>query len=75
MNALEVHPHWRKQQDFIFLLWLNITPVCVCVYVSHFLYSSIAGHLGYFHILVILSNAAMILGVYTPFQVSFFHFF
>ena len=32
-------------------------PVCVCV--KHFLYPSVRGHLGYFHILAIVSNAVM----------------
>ena len=32
--------------------------VCVCV-ISHFLYSSIDGHLGCFHVVTIVNNAAV----------------
>ena len=49
--------------EFHSFLWLSsgIVCVCVCVCVYHifFIYSSIDGHLGYFHILIIISNAAM----------------
>ena len=45
-------------------LWLNNIPmwgVCVCMCVFHvfFIHSSINEHLGYFHVLVIVNDAAM----------------
>ena len=33
--------------------------MCVCVCVKYFRYPSVSGHLGYFHILAIVSNAVM----------------
>ena len=47
--------------------------VCVCVYV--FIHSSVDGLLGCFHILVILSNAVMNIGVHISFQIFYGHLF
>ena len=56
-----------------FLLLSNF-PVCVSVCVPH-LYSSINRHLGCFHILAIINNAAKNIGVHISFLISVFAFF
>ena len=43
---------------FLFL-WLNNFPLCVCVYQNSFICLSIDGHLGCFHALTMINNAAM----------------
>ena len=45
------------------------------VYVYNIFHLSVDGHLGYFHILVIINNAAMNIGVHVSFQINVFIFF
>ena len=47
------------------------------MYIHHifFIQSSIARHLGYFHILTIINNATMNIGVHVSFQIIVFMIF
>ena len=59
-------------------LWLSSIPlcvcvcVCVCVYHIFFIYSSVNGHLHYFHVLTIVNTAAMNIGVHVSFGIMIF---
>ena len=64
-------------------LWLSSIPVCVCVcvcvyiyiYMHHiFTHSSVDGHVGCFHTLVFVDNAAINIGVHLSFWISAFIF-
>ena len=52
-----------------FFFWLSSIPLSVslCVCKHTFIHLSVDGQVGFFHILAIVNNAAMNIGVHVPF--------
>ena len=64
-----------QMTQFFSILWLSTIPLYIYIYHIFFIHSSIVGHLGCFHILVIVTSAAVDIGVHVSFQISVFILF
>ena len=49
-------------------LWLNDIPLCICT-TTYFIYSSVNGPLGCFHVLAIVNSAGMNNGIHVSFSI------
>ena len=64
--------HVAANDVISFFLWMsNNIPLYACVY-HIFIYSSVSGHLGYFHVLAIVNSAALNIRVHVSFQITVF---
>ena len=71
ISSRSIHVVANGKISFFFMAELYSS---VCVYHTLFIYSSINRHLGYFHVMAIVNNAAVSMGVQISFQVSVFVF-
>ena len=70
-----------QMANFHSFLWLSTVSLCVCIVCvcvcvcDIFIHSSVGRHLGYFHTLAIVNNAAMHIEVHVSFRISVLGFF
>ena len=74
---LEVHARCCIFHSFKRLSNISFVCVCVCMYVYHsfFIHSSVDGHVGCFYVLSIVNSAAVNVGVHVSYFVFWFFFY